>query len=343
MKKLFFVGCRILCCLSPTSLLFAQSPDTSQIDWSRYDYIPGHQILFYDDFTADREGQAPIAWTASQSGRVTVTKFNNQLWMHAREEATLSPAKLRLMPQFTLEMDFYVLTEGYSGRYRVDLIGKNAEEWASLTLEPQSVFFSISTGLTSEKPVDLTTGVHHLAMQVDGSGFKCYIDFQQVINIPKGGTFVATKIEIFMPGAGDEGNDNQCRLTSLCVAQGPATLQNQLTASGKIVSYGISFEPGAANLLPASTPALKQLAELLQTDATLSFSIECHDNELEDQGDNARLSEARAEAIKDVLVQEYRISSNRLSIKGWGEGKPLAERDTVEGHKMNRRVEFIRK
>jgi outer membrane protein OmpA-like peptidoglycan-associated protein len=336
-------GCLVLFFVSATTRLFAQSPDTVEIDWSRYDYIPGQQTLFYDDFSGDREGEAPSAWTVNPNGKAAVVKVNDRLWLQAREEATLSPAQLKLTPQFTVEMDFYVFAEGYSGRYRIDLIGKTAEEWASLTLEPQAIFFSLSTGLTSEKLVDLRSGPHHLAMQVDGGGFKCYVDFQQVINIPKSGTFSATKIEVFMPGAGDDANDNQCRFTNFWVAQGPTTLQNQLTASGKIVSYGLYFERGAANLLPASTPVLEQLAELLQTDATLSFSVECHDNEREEQGDNARLSEARAEAIKDELVQQYRINSSRLSSRGWGEGKPLAERDTVEGRKMNQRVEFIRK
>ena len=81
----------------------------------------------------------------------------------------------------------------------------------------------------------------------------------------------------------------------------------------------------------------------MQADATVSFSIESHDNEMEQQSENARLSEARAEAIKDVLIQQHRINSNRLSSRGWGEGKPLAERETVDGNKMNQRVEFIRK
>lgn len=343
MQSFFSQSCLILFCLSLKTFLHAQSPEAEPVDWSRYDYIPGQQILFYDDFTADREGEAPGAWIVNPSGKAAVVKIGERLWLHAREEATVSPARLQLTPQFTLEMEFYVLAEGYSGRYRLDFIGRTAEEWASLTLEPQAIFFSLSSGLTSEEPVELSTGAHRLTLQADGAGFKCYLDFRQVINIPKSGTFAATKIEVFMPGAGDEADDNHCRFTDFCVALGPATLQNQLATSGKIVSYGISFEPGTANLHPASTPVLKQLAELLQADATLRFSIECHDNELDEQGDNARLSEARAEAVKDELVQKYRIPSSRLSSRGWGEGKPLAERDTVAGHKMNQRVEFIRK
>ena len=342
MKRIFLLGLAwfAIGVISPT---FAQSSDPPLVDWSRYDYMPGQQVLFYDDFTGDREGEPPKVWTASPDNKVAVAKFQNQFWLQAREEATVSPSQLKLTPQYTLEMDFYVFAEGYSGRYRVDLVGSNVEEWASLTLEPQAIFFSMSSGLTSERPVDLKTGVHHLALQIDGSGCKAYVDYYQVINIPKGGAFAAAKIEVFMPGAGDDANDNHCRLTNFCVSQGPMPLPAQLTASGKIVSYGIYFERGKENVLPASTPVLKQFAELLQTDATLNFSIECHDNEKEQPGENAKLSEARAEAIKDMLVEQYRINSDRLEIRGWGEGKPLADAATVDGHKMNQRVEFIRK
>ncbi|RIK69996.1 hypothetical protein DCC62_23325 [candidate division KSB1 bacterium] len=92
-----------------------------------------------------------------------------------------------------------------------------------------------------------------------------------------------------------------------------------------------------------STPVLKQFAELLKADATLSFSIECHDNELPSEGDNVRLSQARAEALKEHLVREYKISEEQLSTKGWGETRPLADANTVEARKVNQRVEFIRK
>ncbi len=328
--------------LFPT-VLMAQAADTSTVDWTRYEYIPGQQVLFYDDFSGDKEGEAPQVWRVSEGGKVEVRKRQEKFWLHALEESTISPKQLRLSPQFTLEMDFNVLTEGYSGRYRVDFIGKDPEEWASITLEPFSIFFSMSTGLTSEKAVEMKSGVHHLAVQVDGGGFKCYVDKWLVLNIPKTGSFAATQIEVFMPGPGDESSDDQCMLTDFFVAQGPTTLQNQLSASGKIVSYGIYFTAGKDAVRPESTPTLKQFAELLQADASLSFSIECHDNELPDQSDNVKLSQARAEALKDLLVEEYRIPSDRLSIKGWGETRPIVEAGTVDGNKMNQRVEFIRK
>lgn len=341
MKKRFLVLSAALLC--HPFLLAAQIADTSTVDWTRYDYIPGHQVLFYDDFSGDKPGDAPQVWKVSEGGKVEVKKLGEIFWLHARQETTVSPAQLKLTPQFTLEMNFNVLTEGYSGRYRVDFIGKDKEEWASITLEPFSIFFSMSTGLTSEKRVELKSGVHHLAVQADGGGFKAYIDQWQVINIPKTGSFAATQIEIFMPGQGDEESDDVCMITDFCVAQGPSPLQSQLTATGKIVAYGIYFNTGKKDIRPASTPTLKQFAELLLADASLSFSIECHDNELPDQGDNVKLSQTRAETLKDWFVENYRIPSDRLAIKGWGETRPLVEAGTVDGNKMNQRVEFIRK
>ncbi len=342
MKKFFALLCSTAPLLLP-ALLAAQSADTSTVDWTRYDYIPGQQVLFYEDFSGDKPGEAPQVWKVSEGGKVEVKKQGEVFWLHALKESTVSPAQLKLSPQFTLEMDFNVLTEGYSGRYRMDFIGKDKEEWASITLEPFAVFFSMSTGLTSEKRVELKSGAHHLAVQADGGGFRAYLDKWQVLNIPKTGSFAATQIEVFMPGQGDEEGDDLCMITNFCVAQGPATLQNQLTASGKIVAYGIYFNAGKNAIRPESTPTLKQFAELLQADASLNFSIECHDNELPDQGDNVKLSQERAEALKDWLVENYRIPSDRLAIKGWGETRPLVEAGTVDGNKMNRRVEFIRK
>lgn len=325
--------------------LHAQIAPRAPIDWTAYDYIPGHQVIFFDDFTADRPGEAPGAWSVlPPEGKVTVREISKQYWLHAHEQVTVSPLDLKLPAQFTIEMDFNVTPQGYSGRYRLDMIGANAEDWLSVTLEPPAIFFSMSSGLTSEKNVDLTAGTHHLAVQVDGSSLKCYIDDERLINIPKSSEFKAGRVEVFLAGADEEEQaDDQCWFTNFTVSAGPAMPQNQLSASGKIVSYGIYFEPGRNVIRPKSTPVLKQFAELLKADATLSFSIECHDNELPSEGDNVRLSQARAEALKEHLVREYKISEEQLSTKGWGETRPLADANTVEARKVNQRVEFIRK
>jgi len=323
---------------------YSQINDFEPVDWAVYDFIPGHQLLFFDDFTGDPIGEPPVAWNVSKEAKIEVVQDQNRNWLHAVTEAVVSPAGLRPPKRFTIEMDFQVLEGSYSGRYRIDLIGANEEDWASLTLEPFAIFFSRSTGLTFEKAVELKTGIHHVAMQADGGAFKCYVNHVRVINIPNTGDFRASRVEVFMPGADQEvENDDKCLITNFTVASGPAPMREQLNASGKIVAYGIYFVNGKATILPQSTPTLKQIAELLAADASLSFSIESHDNEFDEQSQNMKLSEERAVAIKDHLMETYRIASNRLSTRGWGETRPLGEPDTVDGRRMNQRVELIRK
>lgn len=56
---------------------------------------------------------------------------------------------------------------------------------------------------------------------------------------------------------------------------------------------------------------------------------------------NQRLSEARANAVKSMLTNEFGIAPNRLNAVGYGFDRPIAPNDTDEGRAMNRRVEAV--
>ena len=56
---------------------------------------------------------------------------------------------------------------------------------------------------------------------------------------------------------------------------------------------------------------------------------------------NQRLSEARANAVKSMLSNEFGIAPNRLNAVGYGFNRPIAPNDTDEGRAMNRRVEAV--
>ncbi len=53
---------------------------------------------------------------------------------------------------------------------------------------------------------------------------------------------------------------------------------------------------------------------------------------------NLNLSQKRADAVRSALVRDYGIDNERLTAKGFGEESPIAENDTMEGRKANRRV-----
>ena len=64
-----------------------------------------------------------------------------------------------------------------------------------------------------------------------------------------------------------------------------------------------------------------------------------HTDNVGADGFNKRLSEQRAKAVKDYLMQNG-IDAKRLIIRGYGKSKPIASNKTEEGRQKNRRVEF---
>lgn len=106
-----------------------------------------------------------------------------------------------------------------------------------------------------------------------------------------------------------------------------------------IVLRNVFFETGSASLQPASRAELDQLAELLKQAPTLRIQINGHTDNVGDEADNQALSEQRAKAVHDYLLEKT-IESGRLKFKGFGENKPLESNDTEAGRARNRRTEF---
>lgn len=73
----------------------------------------------------------------------------------------------------------------------------------------------------------------------------------------------------------------------------------------------------------------------------LKFSVEGHTDSDGDDASNMKLSEVRANAILDRIVN-LGIDGSRLTSKGYGESKPMTGNDSPEGKAQNRRVEFVK-
>lgn len=329
-------------CLSVAIESYSQTQNYKIPDgWEKYDFIPGDQQVFYDDFSGDRVREKPQAWALIE-GQAEVLEFENQRWVRAINETFLKPTIETMPAQFSLEMDFFVTPRGYSGNYRVDLYGQTDEEWAALTIEEFGASFNTSWKINIESRLELRGGRHHLAIMVTGEGFKCFVDSMRVVNTPKNGNFRAHDFEIFLPG-GDKAGDDKSLITNVRLADLDKSFREQIQANGKIVSYGIPFAAGAVTPKPEAFATLKELATLLQNDLALNLSIECHVFESNDGGANNRLSQQRAEAIREMLFRYYKSDRDRLRTKGWGSAKPLNDIDTVDGRGANTRVEFVKK
>ena len=69
--------------------------------------------------------------------------------------------------------------------------------------------------------------------------------------------------------------------------------------------------------------------------------IEGHTDSVGTATYNQALSERRAMAVRDVLIEAFGIHPGRIDAMGFGEGRPVAENDTEEGRAINRRVEAV--
>lgn len=104
----------------------------------------------------------------------------------------------------------------------------------------------------------------------------------------------------------------------------------------------INFDFDKAEIKPEFEPDLKKAAEFIQKNQKVPYIlIEGYTDSKGDDAYNQDLSERRAQAVKQALVDMYGIDADRLVAKGGGESNPVASNDTEEGRYQNRRVEII--
>ncbi|WP_318309203.1 DUF5723 family protein [Flagellimonas crocea] len=101
----------------------------------------------------------------------------------------------------------------------------------------------------------------------------------------------------------------------------------------------ILFDTGKATIKTESVSVMVDIIQILNEYPTAKFTVEGHTDSVGSSESNQKLSEARANSVRDFLINEG-ISGNRLSAIGYGEDKPIASNSTSLGRKQNRRVEI---
>lgn len=103
--------------------------------------------------------------------------------------------------------------------------------------------------------------------------------------------------------------------------------------------HGINFETGSDVIDPSSYTVLDNVVNLMNLNSNYKLVIEGHTDSQGDDELNMKLSEKRANAVKNYLVTKG-IDATRLTAIGYGETKPVADNSTAEGRAENRRVEL---
>ncbi|MCB9168968.1 MAG: PD40 domain-containing protein [Flavobacteriales bacterium] len=113
---------------------------------------------------------------------------------------------------------------------------------------------------------------------------------------------------------------------------------NPLEAGETVALRNIFFETASFALLPASNAELDKLVKLMQDNPSLHIELGGHTDDVGSEADNLRLSDQRANAVREYLIGKG-IDAERVRAIGYGETRPIASNDTEEGRAQNRRTE----
>jgi outer membrane protein OmpA-like peptidoglycan-associated protein len=106
------------------------------------------------------------------------------------------------------------------------------------------------------------------------------------------------------------------------------------------VFENLHFEFGSAKLTADSRGALDDLVTILRAYPSVQVRLEGHTDDTGDPAENKRLSLARAETTKEIMVGSG-IDAGRIATAGYGDEKPIASNQTEEGKAKNRRLELV--
>lgn len=101
----------------------------------------------------------------------------------------------------------------------------------------------------------------------------------------------------------------------------------------------VQFETGSSVIKTESLSVLNQIADILKRYPNYNISIDGHTDSIGDSARNMTLSEKRARACYDYIISRG-LASSRVSHKGYGETRPIADNKYKDGREINRRVEF---
>ena len=123
----------------------------------------------------------------------------------------------------------------------------------------------------------------------------------------------------------------------------PPTVQPTVPvlAAKVTIELEVLFDTDKAIVKPNYYNEISEVADFMSQYPNTVVTIEGHTDSRASDSYNQALSQRRVDAVKSVLITEFGVTPDRLSAVGYGESKPRASNDTVEGRQLNRRVVAI--
>jgi OOP family OmpA-OmpF porin len=314
--------------------------------YTKYDFIPGDKVIFYDDLSREEVGEFPSRWNLDQ-GVFEVARKGDKNYILCTDRGGIRPRVETgpLPPKYTVEMEFYSNGPDFKGHWFFIqwLDGEGGEIGEFAVTDNQGTHLTFGENQIASKALasPLPAGVHTMRVMATKSTMKCYVDNERVANVPAVEGFQPVGLRVFADPWTDD-PENPMLIGSFRFAEGGKTMKEQLDEAGRIVTHGILFDSGSARIKAESYKTLADIGQLLADNPTLRLSIEGHTDSDGTEEANLTLSQNRANAVRTYLMETYKIDGNRLETRGWGETKPIDTNNTPEGKANNRRVELVK-
>ncbi len=328
--------------------------------FSKYDFVPGDKVLYFEDFSQDAIGDFPALWTTNGGGEVKNVNIAPGNWLHMnKEDAVYCYTKPIAFPEnFIMEFDIIPdgdFANGYALTFYED--PENAELTDDLYPGKKGVHISFEEGRwytkgynnsidaggwiegeSTTKPVVLEQ-VNHVIIWVQNRRLRIYHQgakaFDMPTNIHAGTKFNRLRFSGWS-------THSTPYVTNIKITTAAPDTRSKLITEGKLISYGIYFDVNKDVVKAESFGTLSEIAKTLKENPSVKIKIIGYTDSDGDDAKNLDLSKRRSAAVKNALSAEFGVEGARIETDGKGESEPISPNTTAEGKAKNRRVEFIK-
>ena len=370
-KSIFTLTLASVLMLSP--VLYGQTnPESSEFkSYSKFDFVPGEQVIYFEDFEQDAVGDFPDKWNTNASGEIVTIGSTTGKWLKTVHDGKYKPEiKTTGFPDnFTIEFDVIfkspneIVDGGSCQTIMLNIYSAASEEifsstdggsgtGARFTMQAGSEFTAfnwkdgdqvMNNNQNKNLFGDKNGKSSHVAIWIQKQRGRLYIDETKVFDLP---LFLppGEKYNAISFNSAQDEVDSQDKnfISNIRIAIGAPDMRNKLITEGKLVTHGILFDVNSDKIKSESYGTLKEISKVLTENATVKVKIIGHtDNDGMDAA-NLDLSKRRAASIKNSLTKDFGIDASRIQTDGKGESEPISPNTTPEGKANNRRVEIVK-
>ncbi len=245
--------------------------------YSKFDFIPGDKVIFYEDFMQDAIGDFPALWNTNGSGEVTTTNLYPGNWFKMKPGAAFMPElTIPFNENFTFECDLIFRDQPSSDDaegFDISFI-KPAPDWKIGDLISDGCTVSLGgnkaaswkDGLdffsSNDQPNDIISSGNYdkkvrVSIWVQKQRLRLYLNDLKILDLPR----------LLAPGLSCEklefsfgSNFGNALMTNVRIAIGAPDTRNKLLTTGKFVTHGITFDVNSDKIKPESYGTLKDIA-----------------------------------------------------------------------------------